>query len=116
MTGVLEIARRDKVIGASLEAAPVLYLEDAADRALFDGVDLAEIAITSAARIEAGQGPEEAFRLPDVAGAAAIFWPAEGAKCARCWMILPEVGHQPGHPDLCRRCAEAVSRHEGGRA
>ena len=116
VTGVLEIARRDKVIGASLEAAPVLYLGDGADRALFEGVDLAEIAITSAARIEAGQGPEEAFRLPDVAGAAAIFRPAEGAKCARCWMILPEVGHQPDHLDLCRRCAEAVGRHEGGKA
>ena len=28
VTGALEIARRDKVIGASLEAAPVLYVDD----------------------------------------------------------------------------------------
>ncbi len=108
VTGVLEIARRDKLIGASLEAAPVLFLRDAQDMALFADGDLAEIAITSAATIEAGCGPDSAFRLPDVPGAAAVFRTAEGGKCARCWMILPEVGTLPSHPDLCRRCATAV--------
>ena len=33
---------------------------------------------------------------------------AEGDKCARCWRVLPEVGHQPAHPGLCIRCADAV--------
>ena len=113
MTGVLEVARRDKVIGASLEAAPVLFLKQAEDRALFEGVDLAEIAITSGALIELGEGPADAFRLPDVAGATAAFQPAEGSKCARCWMILTEVGHQPGHADLCRRCTAAVDGPRG---
>ena len=113
VTGVLEIARRDKVIGASLEAAPVLFLAAAADRALFETVDLAEIAITSAAHIRDGEGPVDAFRLADVGGAAAIFQAAEGAKCARCWMILPEVGHQPGNAELCRRCNIAVGNEEG---
>ncbi|MBI1330413.1 MAG: isoleucine--tRNA ligase [Alphaproteobacteria bacterium] len=108
VTGALEIARRDKVIGSSLEAAPVLYVEDAKDAALFESVDLAEIAITSAARIETGAGPAEAFRLPDVSGAAASFAKAEGNKCARCWMVLPEVGTNPSHDDLCNRCSEAV--------
>jgi isoleucyl-tRNA synthetase len=108
VTGALEIARRDKVIGASLEAAPVLFLEDAQDVTLFAEVDLAEIAITSAATLEQGSGPADAFRLPDVPQAAAVFRPAGGSKCARCWMILPEVGTLPSHPDLCWRCAEAV--------
>ncbi len=112
VTGVLEISRRDKVIGASLEAAPVLFLAAAADRALFETVDLAEIAITSAAQVEDGEGPPDAFRLADVAGAAAIFQAAGGAKCARCWMILPEVGHQPGNTELCRRCTVTVGNEE----
>jgi isoleucyl-tRNA synthetase len=34
--------------------------------------------------------------------------PAVGQKCVRCWRVLPEVGHQPGHPSLCARCADAV--------
>ncbi len=108
VTGALEIVRRDKVIGASLEAAPVLYLEDPKDAALFDGLDLAEIAITSAAVVSTDAPPEGAFRLPEVAGAAAVFQPATGEKCARCWMILPEVGTVASEPHLCRRCAGVV--------
>ncbi len=108
VTGALEIQRREKIIGASLEAAPVLHVEDAKDAALFEGVDLAEIAITSVASVSTDPAPEDAFRLPDVAGAAAAFHKAEGAKCARCWMILPEVGTVAAEPDLCRRCADVV--------
>jgi len=108
VTGALEVARRDKVIGASLEAAPVLYVSDGADAALLKGLDLAEIAITSAAYVSTVEPPADAFRLADVAGVAAVFHHAEGEKCARCWMVLPEVGKIPDHLDLCQRCSEAV--------
>ncbi len=108
VTGALEIKRRDKVIGASLEARPVLYLADAKDAALFDGLDLGEIAITSNARVSTHEPPGDAFRLADLPGVAAEFHHAEGDKCARCWMILPEVGSNPAHSDLCNRCSEAV--------
>ena len=45
-------------------------------------------------------------------GVAATFHHAEGDKCARCWMILPEVGKNAAHPDLCNRCAGAVDALE----
>ncbi|HUO99494.1 MAG TPA: class I tRNA ligase family protein [Rhizomicrobium sp.] len=108
VTGALEIVRRDKVIGASLEAAPVLYVSEASDAEMLKGIDLAEIAITSAAHVSAREPPADAFRLPDVPGVAATFHHAEGDKCARCWMILPEVGENPDHPDLCNRCRDAI--------
>jgi isoleucyl-tRNA synthetase len=108
VTGALEIKRAAKEIGSSLEAKPTLYVSDAKDAALFDRVDLAEIAITSGAQVKVGQGPADAFRLPDVSGAAVVFAPAEGRKCGRCWMILPEVGQNPRHADLCRRCSSAI--------
>jgi isoleucyl-tRNA synthetase len=108
VTGALEIARRDKVIGASLEASPVLYVESAKDAEYFKTTDLAELSITSDAKVEIGTPPEGAFRIPDVAGAAAVFASADGEKCARCWMVLPEVGRNAAHDDLCNRCAEAV--------
>jgi isoleucyl-tRNA synthetase len=113
VTGSLEIARRDKVIGASLEAAPILYVSDPQDAALFETVDLAEIAITSGAAISLVEAPDDAFRLNDVAGVAVRFQPASGRKCARCWMILSEVGTVAGHPDLCCRCSAAVDALEG---
>jgi isoleucyl-tRNA synthetase len=109
VTGALEIARRDKVIGASLEASPTLYVESAEDMALFAGLDLAEIAITSNARLVQATAPPDSFRLSDVPGAGVVFAHAEGEKCARCWMVLPEVGAVSAHPDLCRRCSEAVA-------
>ncbi len=107
VTGALEIARRDKVIGASLEARPVLFAS-AEDAALLEGIDLGEIAITSGAKVSTLEAPADAFKLPDVLGAAATFHHAEGDKCARCWMILPEVGTHKKHPDLCNRCDGAV--------
>jgi isoleucyl-tRNA synthetase len=33
---------------------------------------------------------------------------APGAKCARCWRVLEEVGTQAAHPALCLRCTDAV--------
>jgi isoleucyl-tRNA synthetase len=114
ITGALEIKRRDKVIGASLEARPVLFVEED-DAKLFDGLDLGEIAITSGGRVSTHAAPEDAFRLPDVAGAAVVFHHAEGDKCARCWMILPEVGTNPRHDDLCNRCAGVVDAIEGAK-
>ncbi len=34
--------------------------------------------------------------------------PAAGRKCARCWMVTPEVGSQAGDPDLCARCLRTI--------
>ncbi len=73
------------------------------------GVDLAEICITSAARLEPGDVPADAFRSPDSPGIAARIGLAAGEKCQRCWKVLPEVGTVADHPDLCRRCADAVA-------
>ena len=107
ITGALEIKRREKVIGASLEARPVLFA-GSEDARLFDGVDLGELAITSGGKVSSLDAPDDAFRLPDVPGVAVAFHHAEGDKCARCWMILPDVGANPKYPDLCNRCIGAV--------
>src|SRR5690606_31810829 len=64
-TGAIEIERREKRIGASLEAAPTLYLNDDALLAAVKGRDLAELFITSDVAIEKGEGPVGAFRLDD---------------------------------------------------
>ncbi len=108
VTGALEIERREKRIGSSLEAMPVLYLTEPTDLALFDGLDLAEIAIASAAKLTSAPAPAHAFRLDDVPGVGVVAERAPGDKCGRCWMILPEVGSSPHHSELCHRCDETV--------
>ncbi len=108
VTGALEVERREKRIGASLEAAPVVYVSDPALKAALESVDFADLCIVSALRIEAGEGPEGAFRLDDVAGVSVVPALAEGAKCARCWKVLPDVGLH-AHEAVCGRCDEALS-------
>jgi len=112
VTGALEIARRDKVIGASLEAAPTVFVEEQSDADMLATIPLGEVAITSAAHVSTHQAAADAFRLPDVAGVAVSFHHAQGNKCARCWMILPEVGANAKRADLCDRCAAAVASME----
>ncbi len=107
VTGALERERSDKRIGSSLQAAPQVYA-DAASVAAMEGLDLAEIGITSGARLTEGAPPANAFTLDDVSGIGVVPTLADGAKCERCWRVLPEVGAQTP-ADLCRRCADVVS-------
>ena len=109
VTGALEVERREKRIGAALEAAPVAHIADPQTLAAFDGLDAAEVFRTSQARLLAGEGPPEAFRLDEVRGVAVEPLRAEGRKCARSWRILPEVGQDPRYPDLSLRDADAVA-------
>ena len=108
VTGALEIERAAKRIGSSLEAAPVVYIEDAATRAALDGIDFAEICITSDIELRAGQGRADAFRLDDVSGVAVEPQRATGRKCARSWKISPLVGSDPEYPDITPRDAQAL--------
>ena len=105
--GALEIERAEKRIGSSLQAAPRVFVSPKIAGSL-ENADLAEIAITSDIAIETGNGPANAFTLPDVAGIAVLPDKAKGQKCERCWKVLPEVGLNPDYPDICGRCADAV--------
>ncbi|MCG6883528.1 MAG: class I tRNA ligase family protein, partial [Silicimonas sp.] len=107
VTAALEIQRRDKVIGASLEAAPVVHIEDADILAALKTVDFEDICITSAIALTGDPSPAEAFRLPEVSGIGVVFETADGEKCQRCWKILPDVGTHR-HPSTCARCNEAL--------
>jgi isoleucyl-tRNA synthetase len=109
VTGALEVERREKRIGSALEAAPKVWIADPDLLAAFDGLDAAEVFRTSQAELVAGVGPESAFRSPDVANVAVEPHRAQGAKCARSWRVLPEVGSDPRYPDLSLRDADAVA-------
>ncbi|MFG1331516.1 isoleucine--tRNA ligase [Xanthobacter autotrophicus] len=106
--GALEVERAAKRMGSSLEAAPEVYVSDSALADALDGLDLAEITITSAATLIRSEGPADAFRLPDVPGVAVVPVRAEGRKCARSWKISAEVGTDPQFPDVTPRDAAAL--------
>ncbi len=107
VTGALEVQRTAKVIGASLEAAPVVHVADTAILSALKSLDFAELCITSDLQLTADPEPAEAFRLPDTPGIGVVFERAEGEKCQRCWRILPDVGSHK-HPGTCKRCNDAL--------
>ena len=98
VTGALEIERRDKRIGASLEAAPVVHVADPALRDALASVDFADLAITSDLTLSDAPAPAGAFALEDVPGIAVVPRLADGAKCARCWKICPTSAPTPTRP------------------
>ncbi|WP_075995689.1 isoleucine--tRNA ligase [Salaquimonas pukyongi] len=108
VTGALEIERREKRIGSSLESAPVVHITDDELMAAVEGLDLAEICITSQIGVSADAPPADAFMLDEVSGVGVVHKPAQGRKCARSWRILPEVGSDPDYPELSLRDAAAV--------
>ena len=93
VTEAIEPLRASKELGSSLEAHPVVSVTADQFDAL-QGVDLAEVAITSQAKIVSGDTLSVQVEK------------AEGGKCARCWQVKPEVSEAN---DVCDRCAEAVA-------
>jgi isoleucyl-tRNA synthetase len=113
VTGALESARRDKVIGGALDAHVVVYLPrgNLIDPILqaFEGIDAAEVFRTSTAEFVDFSGPASAYRVPnhlfDIAATVSL---ASHPKCARSWRRVPDVGSDAEYPDLSARDADAV--------
>lgn len=112
VTRALEAARRDKVIGNSLEAAVELYAgEDLYNFLKPMAKELAAIFIVSGATLkpleEIPGGVRESEQLP---GLAVTVRTAGGRKCERCWMYHEGVGADSGHPALCPRCVGVITQ------
>ena len=109
VTGAIEIARAEKLIGSSLEAAPRVYLSEPEHLKALEGIDFAEVCITSDIAVEFGMSmPETAFRLPDAPDVGVVVERAQGLKCARSWRYFDPITASPDFPDVTPRDAEAL--------
>ena len=109
VTGAIEIARADKRIGSSLEAAPRVFIGSQALRDALAGIDFAEVCITSDIAITANEeAPPDAFRLPEVPGVAVVVERAGGIKCARSWRYFDPATASSGYPEVTPRDAQAL--------
>ena len=102
----LESARNDGKIGASLQAAPTVYVPEDMLSA-FAGQDAASLFITSSAILTTDTAPADAFWLEAINDIAVGFSLAEGEKCARCWRVSCEVSVSR---DICDRCHNVVAK------
>jgi isoleucyl-tRNA synthetase len=109
VTGAIEIARADKLIGSSLEAAPRVYLSNPEHVKALEDIDFAEVCITSDIAVEFGTPmPGTAFRLPEAPDVGVVVERAKGLKCARSWRYFDPTTASPDFPDVTPRDAEAL--------
>lgn len=110
---VLEIARKEKVIGHSLSAAVHIYPDKETKALLEQFNQLEKLFIVSKVTLHADQSDvkEEALELQ---GLKAYVHPAEGEKCERCWIISTELGTNSTYATLCPSCTETVNVHYKG--
>ena len=118
----LEIARKEKVIGHSLDAKVVILPpKDLEGFIKEEAATLKEILIVSqlvvmeqadrvgveatATWLPRSKATFESQELPSLK-----VWvtPAKGKKCERCWNYSERVGENKEHPGICERCWEAV--------
>ena len=103
----LELARSEKRIGKSLEAAVTLHFgpeAQAVDSALaeLDAGEMADLCIVSA--LDRSAAPVEGYAGEAVPGLTVKVESAAGEKCQRCWKYDEHVGED----GLCPRCRSVV--------
>ncbi|NMB34471.1 MAG: isoleucine--tRNA ligase [Clostridium sp.] len=101
----LEIARKEKVIGHSLNAKVTIF----ADKDMYDFLKTVEkqlmtVFIVSGIELKMGETQDKFYEDPQIKGIKVSVSEAPGRKCERCWMISETVGKNPEHELLCDRC------------
>jgi len=100
VTKALEEARKEKVIGLSLDAQIHLHIPEKVFSFLeCYEKDLKSIFIVSSVTLHQTKDEKEVR---------AEVLRADGKKCERCWNYDVSVGHHPEHRVICQRCVEAI--------
>lgn len=101
----LELARAQKVIGASLDASVTIFADGETYEFLSSIGDILPgvLIVSDLAINKGGEGEfkgEQDFTV--------TVKHAEGKKCARCWAYSNTVGTVSGSEDICERCARVL--------
>lgn len=102
----LELARREKTIGKSLDAKVEVFANGEPYKFLTEIPDLADVLIVSAVTLTEGDG--EGIQGENEPGIKVKVSVAEGEKCERCWKVTSTVGQDSEHPTVCAHCAEML--------
>ena len=113
ITKALEMARRDKKIGHSLDAAVTLGLSPERLKPLGDQAELLRtLAIVSSLEIVGVDSVGDGISSEILEGVRIKVVPSTAAKCERCWVHDRAVGQDQDQPTLCARCRQALTEME----
>lgn len=105
----LEDARKNKIIGSSLDAKVTIYC----DNEEYDFIksigekEFAVILISSKVEIVKTSDTNKGIKGENTDIYIEVK-KAEGEKCERCWIYDESVGQNHSHPTLCHRCAQVI--------
>lgn len=107
---VIEQARGDGVIGGSLEAEVTLHCSaNLKSKLTALQNELRFVLICSKTVLsDENLGDSGAAVSTDVEGLMVTVVKSEGAKCARCWHHIDDVGTHVGHEEICGRCVNNI--------
>ena len=109
VTKALELARKEKHIGHSLDAAVTIGLPEKLMDALKPYQEqLRAIFIVSSVQTVPAEELTEGFESDEIGGLRVSVAPSEDPKCERCWVHDPSIGESREHPAICARCQEAL--------
>ncbi len=120
---VLEQARNEKLIGASLEAKVLLYVPNSElhqqlaemnpSNSVGEGSRVDELRyLFLTSQVELLDSPDAAKNAPYSTETETVtvgIVHAEGEKCERCWNYSTQVGQFDDHPTICERCYDALA-------
>lgn len=106
----MEIKRKEKYIGNSLEAKLTFYVTDEVYDLLMSQKDfLPSLFIVSEVSIKRLQKEvKDIFESQVIKDLMIFVERAEGTKCERCWNWSVTVGNFDAHPKICERCYHAI--------
>jgi isoleucyl-tRNA synthetase len=105
ITKAIEQARKEKVIGHSLDARVSLLPPSSLRDFLTSHLeDLRALLIVSQLRLVDKQEIVNPYQSEEIKGLTVGVDKAPGVKCERCWIYAESVGSDKEHPAVCDRC------------
>lgn len=109
VTKALELARKDKLIGHSLDASVTLGLPDDLAEFLNPYMDeLRSLFIVSSVEPMSPNDMDDSYMSDEIDGFKIKVTPSTDTKCERCWVHDPSVGQSEDHPNICNRCIDSL--------
>ena len=111
VTRILEIARKEKRIGHSLDASVRLGVTNQLNELLNGYKDqLKYIFIVSSVALVDIDQMDGGYESETVSGLKVEVSPSNDPKCERCWVHDPSIGEDSHHPTICKRCRNVLEK------
>jgi isoleucyl-tRNA synthetase len=103
VNGAIEIERKNKLIGSSLEADVEIHFLNENEILSIEVQDLEDICIVSKLRVVHSKSLENCFESLDTKDVGIKISKVTGNKCNRCWKYFEAL-----EQGICQRCTEAI--------